>query len=584
MLLPRALLRAIVAALSLLVAAWAVPAAAEGEGIAQSRSASVHLQPCIVPAALLAADTLGAATRSGAFDCRTRQTEFAGSEYWVRMRLDHPLNAHGYRLRWTSTWQAGATYHFVYADGSIRRIAVSQQQASRLVQPGAIMQLSVPVAGADLAAIYVRVEGAANARGVLLNPVLRTAEIAAGQNQMLALLYGAFFGLCVALFCYNLMIWTALRQSYLLSYCGMLVAIMVYALSSSGLIVGLLPELANNDRLRINYLSLSLVACFALVFARTFLEPQIFTRGMRLAAAVVGGQMLVLGLSFALLAPWQIRLLDNLYFASFAVGLAYLAYAFVRGMRIGSIYTRLYIISWSAPLLISAVRVAHGFGLVPQSFLLDNSTLIAMSVEAILSSMIIAYRIRTVQNDRDSARLREHEARLLADTDPLTGLLNRRALLNVAVPETPGSWRLVLIDIDHFKRVNDRIGHDAGDDVLQAVAGIIRSSLRHGAVAARLGGEEFAILFPSIEGERRTYASLLGRVRTMAMPHGVGVTVSMGLADGLLGPDETLWRRLYRRADAALYEAKRKGRNRIETAPAEEAATISETLAAARAA
>jgi diguanylate cyclase (GGDEF)-like protein len=563
---PHALLRALVAALSLLFAALAVPAAAHADDLSSGESATLRLQPCLLAADALAADDWRAAARSRGFNCSARQTDMAGSEFWVRLAIDRPFSAQGFRLRWTSTWQSAATFHFLYADGTMRRTRVTQQQASRIVQTGAIMQLPVPVERAALASIYVRVEGAANARGVLLNPELMPADVAAENNRLLALLYGGFLGLCVALFFYNLMIWTALRQSYLLSYCGMLVAIMVYAVSSSGLLPGLIPDLANNDRLRINYLSLSLVACFALAFARTFIEPHIFTRGMRLAATAVGAQMLVLGLSFALLAPWQIKLLDNLYFASFGIGLAYLALAFVRGVRAGSIYTRLYVLSWSAPLLLSAVRVAHGFGLVPQSFLLDNSTLIAMTIEAILSSMIIAYRIRTVQNDRDSARLREHEARLLADTDPLTGLLNRRALLKVALPETPGRWRLLLIDIDHFKRVNDHVGHDAGDEVLQTVAGIIHSSLRQGAIAARLGGEEFAILFPAVEGERRTYASLLGRVRTTPMPHDADITVSMGLADGPLGPDETLWRELYRRADAALYEAKRRGRNRLHAA------------------
>lgn len=154
--------------------------------------------------------------------------------------------------------------------------------------------------------------------------------------------------------------------------------------------------------------------------------------------------------------------------------------------------------------------------------------------------------------------------RTLALTDPLTGLLNRRALMDfadaLAADDEPA--RLILIDIDRFKTINDTHGHDVGDEVLNKVAQIIRSFEDDSISAARLGGEEFALLGSETALPAATAMRLLSAVREGTMPHGDQVTISIGIAEGSLAPAEG-WRRLYSRADSALYEAKREGRNRF---------------------
>ncbi|MBS0482785.1 MAG: diguanylate cyclase [Proteobacteria bacterium] len=162
----------------------------------------------------------------------------------------------------------------------------------------------------------------------------------------------------------------------------------------------------------------------------------------------------------------------------------------------------------------------------------------------------------------------QKSARELALSDPLTGLLNRRALIDNALTlglEAP--LRLLLVDIDHFKVINDTHGHDKGDEVLCKVAEqlAIRAELM-GSVA-RIGGEEFAIMGRADELPEALALGLLADIRTAAMPHGGTVTVSVGLADGNVASEDD-WRDLYRRADAALYEAKHDGRNRAVQAPA----------------
>lgn len=156
-------------------------------------------------------------------------------------------------------------------------------------------------------------------------------------------------------------------------------------------------------------------------------------------------------------------------------------------------------------------------------------------------------------------------------TDSLTGMQNRR-YFDDALKEYLEEFRriekpvgLMILDLDHFKLVNDTHGHDVGDDVLRAVANCLKDMTRYHDVVARLGGEEFAVVTPNMDFEllgkfaeriRRAIANmsvLSGNVR-------LKVTTSVGLAvwDGNETAEE-----FYRRADRQLYEAKRQGRNRV---------------------
>jgi len=159
----------------------------------------------------------------------------------------------------------------------------------------------------------------------------------------------------------------------------------------------------------------------------------------------------------------------------------------------------------------------------------------------------------------------------LARQDPLTGLPNRRALEDELEREVARAARAgaplaaVVLDVDHFKRVNDGHGHAAGDAVLAAVAARAAAALRAGDLLARVGGEEFAILMPGADLAAAAEAAERIRARVAEGPVEAGglalpVTVSLGCA--ALAPGE-VGRALLARADAKLYEAKGAGRNRV---------------------
>lgn len=160
-----------------------------------------------------------------------------------------------------------------------------------------------------------------------------------------------------------------------------------------------------------------------------------------------------------------------------------------------------------------------------------------------------------------------NELRRLAHHDPLTGLYNRAAFqqyLDEELHRTKRygrSFSLIMFDLDHFKAINDRYGHDVGDQVLQQVAGLVSDELRDTDSLSRWGGEEFILLLPETGAD---HAEVLARrlQERFAATHftGVGnVTISMGIADSQ--PDECQ-RELLIRVDSALYQAKQGGRNR----------------------
>jgi diguanylate cyclase (GGDEF)-like protein len=157
--------------------------------------------------------------------------------------------------------------------------------------------------------------------------------------------------------------------------------------------------------------------------------------------------------------------------------------------------------------------------------------------------------------------------------DPLTGLLNRHALIP-RFTEISHQARLthqpvcvLLCDVDAFKQVNDRYGHDRGDAVLRDVAYELRKRLRSFELAYRLGGEEFLIVLPGVShSEGQEIAERLRAGIEQAHPTGIPISVSLGLSAA--SGEAVVYETLFKAADQALYEAKRAGRNRVAAAPA----------------
>lgn len=204
----------------------------------------------------------------------------------------------------------------------------------------------------------------------------------------------------------------------------------------------------------------------------------------------------------------------------------------------------------------------------------DKDPLTSNDVDFI--STIIKSAVAAIERSHAIELARADNARLeaLAHTDPLTLLLNRRALTIKAMAELDRVRRynspltMLMIDIDHFKKINDTYGHLVGDDVLRSIATILQNSVRSVDMVARYGGEEFVIVMP--ETDEKGAVQFAERIRRRVEKHQFDandgkvctVTVSIGVAVFPAPYVDTI-DDLFARADAAMYQAKESGRNRV---------------------
>lgn len=206
-----------------------------------------------------------------------------------------------------------------------------------------------------------------------------------------------------------------------------------------------------------------------------------------------------------------------------------------------------------------------------EAFTTSNTWVVIFAIELVLYAVGTVFIIFMMVNDRT---VRAHKA--AASIDPLTGLLNRRGFSEATarmIDREAKAGRpitVMIFDIDHFKSINDRFGHPAGDEVLKLFAAVMNANLRITDLIGRIGGEEFAAMLPCTMDETLVAAD---RVREAFQNCGIEVddapvatTVSIGVAGG---PANTELDVLLASADTALYRAKRGGRNRVETAAEE---------------
>lgn len=259
--------------------------------------------------------------------------------------------------------------------------------------------------------------------------------------------------------------------------------------------------------------------------------------------------------------------------SSLTVGSLFVASALVMTPRKITLYP--------ARALYALVSSLHGLFLLGRPWLFQlgdaglfsRDGLIAVSqfvaLESIVAIVLMALCIIMLSSEQMMLELKH-----IAERDALTGVFNRRAFLTLLRKTAAQLERLhkplsiLLVDLDHFKRINDNAGHKTGDKALRHFIHIAQGCIREGDVIGRIGGEEFAIFLPTADlAEAHVVAQRLRgslEAHPLAYKHSrIGITASIGIASKL--PNESAEAALHR-ADKAMYRAKRNGRNRVETA------------------
>jgi len=280
---------------------------------------------------------------------------------------------------------------------------------------------------------------------------------------------------------------------------------------------------------------------------------------------IAGGWALLVSALHAFF-PFALRSVQSaLYYWAYVPVLVGYVWMLADALRRGSRAARYQAIGWAPMIGVGVIRLVSG--LVPSIASADAMVLFYAGcvVEVLATTLGVADRFMVIRDQRDRARTEALLLERLSERDPLTGMLNRRALADrFAMLRAEGFTTLAVIDLDHFKRVNDTHGHAVGDRVLKAVAGVLTQDAD--TLAFRMGGEEFLLLLRGRDAAQRAEnrrRALSARIAEQVAGLDALVTASMGLVEvpPSAMPNAGL-HELYDRADQLLYEAKQAGRNR----------------------
>ncbi|KUO57748.1 MAG: hypothetical protein APF78_09595 [Sphingomonadales bacterium BRH_c3] len=448
-------------------------------------------------------------------------------------------------------------------DGTIREKHWNEADGRALAN-GPVFELALPEIRPDTQHVLVRIELPHSL------PLLTKARLTAtaGQShwsQRDVIILAILCGMLILPLFFDVNFYIVLREKFVLVHAAMVVAMINYVLFAGGLISAFV-------QLPVAVISVAgifawiLGVCCSILFLLTYLEKSAQSPLMRfLSKAFVIWTLLVPGF-FALQLHSTQAFDDQGYFYSITATLVFIAIALAEALLRGSRGARFVTLAWLPIMVASIERLMRGLGSHVGSPSLELLLFIAIGFEVIVISLAVAERFFVIKRERDIALSRADALGELTERDPLTGLLNRRAIdARFADLHAAGYDTFALIDLDHFKRVNDTAGHSTGDRVLQIVAEVLNDD--KASIAIRMGGEEFLLLMRGDDAELR-----LEQLRKQipirvahALPQLEGlVTASVGM---IVAPRRALpkaeFSLLYNHADRLLYDAKSRGRNRI---------------------
>lgn len=370
-------------------------------------------------------------------------------------------------------------------------------------------------------------------------------------------------GMLLALVVYNGLLYFATSKKENIFYSFYLISGLVWIALSYGLVASFF-DVYGSDVFQLN-ISLITMPIFLLLFMMTVFETRRFyptehrfLQGLLLllCGTLVWG---FFDISAALKPASSLAALMMIVTFSVSISL----------YRKGNPLVKYFLVGHSFFVVFNGIAVLFYKGIIAPTYLNSHGVGIGIVLEALTLAFIISHRIKILEDIRAS----QEELKKQAATDPLTRLYNRRFFFSEAdylleLAKNKGTPLAVLvIDIDHFKHVNDQYGHSCGDQVIVNIAQTLKKHSRTHDLVARFGGEEFVVLLPEADLQEASQCAerIRASVQALEVPVNthdmVRCTVSIGIAEIMLGNDSV--EAALKRADKALYHAKHSGRNQL---------------------
>lgn len=555
-----------------LLAAFALAAVFSGFAAASPASAR--------PIALAAATCAGGADSAeaafaldpAALDCE--RGRFDRRDRFVRGRVD--LADVGLLPPGQLVWQTQASgfdsmlIRLDHADGSQRIIDVDAQMSVRNWDASGTFWVPVHQGSSALTAIDVVVERPQEGT-IFSSMTLSGFDDASARNYSRTLLYVLICGILLVPIIYDLLFYRVLRAQFMIWHLGMTASTLLYVLFNSGLVMVLLPDIPSLWRFGMTFIAGSLIMLCSARFSLLVVEEGSVPN--RVSRALTGSALVSLAISLLIpldIEAFRMRIVD-IYYVSILPAIGGMILALASALKRGSRAAVFLVGAYGGLLVAGLAQVLAVLGVFDRSEIIDESVYAALVILVLGTSAGVGDRFLIIKSERDRARLTARKLGAMANTDGLTGLLNRRAFDQNR--RLAAGRALLLADIDRFKVINDTYGHQRGDAVLCQAARVIEGVLaaKGEGQVYRLGGEEFAVL--SRVADEREMEALSETIRRAIERSGDSaaafdmpdITISIG---GVMGEGQ-LMHVAFSEADGALYRAKEGGRNRCEFAPSD---------------
>lgn len=512
------------------------------------------------------------------YDCRAEPPYARYRNAWVWLKVQDPSRLAALPANWKLLVDqarfARLSVIVVNTDGSVQQRTLAPRAMGDNWALGGSQRFTVHRPGAQVKAVYV---GFLKLDGLSLMRKLSAIgpHNARRLDNLWMGLMGVFGGAILSAFAYNLLIYTGQRLVYQRWYLLWSVLALAYGFTWTNVTAFFIPGFTGPLAVRTDILLVSGLIAAGNMFFLSVIEDGVLPRWLKRTGTAFAAFNIAAGL-----AAWQGGLaspvtLDRVLNVAFVCSASCGIVGVTLAIRARSRVVWFYLAGWTPVLAVFALRVLRNFGLALQADAIDMATFATLAFESVALSLAIADRFRLLGRERDLAEqarraiaIESESHRRAAHTDYLTGLGNRAAFNKTltAMCRAPAGepFVLMLVDVDHLKDINDRLGHDGGDKLLEKVGkGLLQAGGVHAHVS-RIGGDEFALVIAAGEHEQARVRDALEALQGTTLSHaGRSWAVSFSIGCARFPADADTPEVLFTNADLALYQAKEQGRCRL---------------------